>query len=84
MLTTTSPRLLPTAHAFDVVTARSFADVATTTRAIDALLAPSGVGLVSEPPVDRTERHGRRRSADTHPWSTMVFTRGFVDASRAR
>jgi len=40
---------------FGVVTARSFADVATTARAIDALLAPGGVGLVSEPPAERTE-----------------------------
>ena len=42
-------------RAFDVVTARSFADVATSTRAIDALLAPGGVGLVSEPPMERTQ-----------------------------
>ena len=39
---------------FDVVTARSFAAVATTVRFIDALLAPGGVGLVSEPPTDRS------------------------------
>ncbi len=39
---------------FDVVTARSFADVPTTVRFIDALLAPGGVGLVSEPPMDRS------------------------------
>jgi 16S rRNA G527 N7-methylase RsmG len=40
---------------FDVVTARSFADVATTVRFIDALLAVGGVGLVSEPPLDRSD-----------------------------
>lgn len=40
---------------FDVVTARSFADVATTARFIDMLLASAGVGLVSEPPTDRAE-----------------------------
>lgn len=39
---------------FDVVTARSFADPATTARAIDRLLAEDGVALVSEPPVDRS------------------------------
>ena len=42
-------------HAFDVVTARSFADVATTCRYADKLLNGSGVALVSEPPTDRTE-----------------------------
>jgi 16S rRNA G527 N7-methylase RsmG len=41
-------------RAFDVVTARSFADVATTARFIDLLLASTGVGLVSEPPADRS------------------------------
>lgn len=41
-------------RSFDVVTARSFADLATTTRAIDLLLADAGVALVSEPPIDRT------------------------------
>jgi 16S rRNA G527 N7-methylase RsmG len=40
-------------HAFDVVTARSFGDVAVTTRFIDMLLTDDGVGLVSEPPIDR-------------------------------
>ncbi len=40
-------------HGFDVVTARSFGDVAVTTRFIDMLLADDGVGLVSEPPIDR-------------------------------
>ncbi|HEX2785659.1 MAG TPA: RsmG family class I SAM-dependent methyltransferase [Ilumatobacteraceae bacterium] len=40
---------------FDVVTARSFADVATTVRFIDLLLAPGGIGLVSEPPADRSD-----------------------------
>ena len=41
--------------AFDVVTARSFGDVAVTTRFIDMLLADHGVGLVSEPPTDRQQ-----------------------------
>jgi 16S rRNA G527 N7-methylase RsmG len=41
-------------RSFDVVTARSFADLPTTARAIDALLAPGGVALVSEPPEDRS------------------------------
>jgi 16S rRNA G527 N7-methylase RsmG len=41
-------------HAFDVVTARSFADVATTCRSADELLNATGVALVSEPPTDRT------------------------------
>jgi hypothetical protein len=40
-------------NAFDVVTARSFGGVAITTRFIDMLLAADGVGLVSEPPMDR-------------------------------
>ena len=40
-------------NAFDVVTARSFGGVATTTRFIDLLLGNDGVGLVSEPPTDR-------------------------------
>jgi 16S rRNA G527 N7-methylase RsmG len=40
---------------FDVATARSFADVATTARFIDLLLGSTGVGLVSEPPTDRAE-----------------------------
>ncbi len=39
---------------YDVVTARSFADPATTTRFIDDLLADGGVALVSEPPMDRS------------------------------
>jgi 16S rRNA G527 N7-methylase RsmG len=39
---------------FDVVTARSFADVEITVRFIDVLLAVGGIGLVSEPPVDRS------------------------------
>ncbi|MBK5333863.1 MAG: class I SAM-dependent methyltransferase [Ilumatobacteraceae bacterium] len=42
-------------NSFDVVTARSFADVAITARFIGVLLADGGVGLVSEPPADRTE-----------------------------
>ena len=49
-----SPRWLPTPNAFDVVTARSFGDVAVTAGFIDMLLAEHGVGLVSEPPTDRT------------------------------
>jgi 16S rRNA G527 N7-methylase RsmG len=40
--------------AFDVVTARSFADLPTTTRYIDTLLADDGVALISEPPTDRS------------------------------
>jgi 16S rRNA G527 N7-methylase RsmG len=42
-------------NSFDVVTARSFADVAITARFIATLLADDGVGLVSEPPTDRTK-----------------------------
>jgi 16S rRNA G527 N7-methylase RsmG len=42
------------ANAFDVVTSRSFADLPTTARAIDALLADGGVALISEPPSDRS------------------------------
>ncbi|MEP7203930.1 MAG: RsmG family class I SAM-dependent methyltransferase [Ilumatobacteraceae bacterium] len=42
-------------HSFDVVTARSFADVATTCRCADDLLNATGIALVSEPPIDRTE-----------------------------
>jgi 16S rRNA G527 N7-methylase RsmG len=38
---------------FDVVTARSFADPAATIAAVVQLLAPGGVALISEPPVDR-------------------------------
>ncbi len=41
---------------FDVVTARSFADVPTTTRYADALLGAGGVALISEPPSDRSQR----------------------------
>jgi 16S rRNA G527 N7-methylase RsmG len=48
VLCTDSPR------GFDVVTARSFGDLPTTTRFIDALLAEGGVALVSEPPSDRS------------------------------
>ena len=40
--------------AFDVVTARSFADLSTPTRYVDALLSGSGVALISEPPDDRS------------------------------
>jgi 16S rRNA (guanine527-N7)-methyltransferase len=42
-------------RSFDAVTARSFADVSTTTSFIDCLLGDDGVGLVSEPPTDRSE-----------------------------
>jgi 16S rRNA G527 N7-methylase RsmG len=41
-------------RSFDVVTARSFADLPTTTGFIDQLLADGGVALVSEPPTDRS------------------------------
>lgn len=40
---------------FDVVTARSFGDIATTTRFIDGLLCPGGLALISEPPADRSD-----------------------------
>ncbi len=43
------------ARSFDVVTARSFSDPLTTARFIDRLLAEMGIGLVSEPPDDRTQ-----------------------------
>ena len=43
-------------HAFDVVTARSFAAPAITARWASALLRPGGVLIVSEPPQDDTER----------------------------
>ena len=39
---------------FDVVTARSFGEVAVTTRFIDRLLRSGGLALISEPPVDRS------------------------------
>ena len=41
-------------HSFDIVTARSFGDVPITARYIGMLLVHGGVGLVSEPPTDRT------------------------------
>ena len=41
-------------HGFNVVTSRSFADVPTTARYIDALLGDGGSALVSEPPADRS------------------------------
>lgn len=44
---------------FDVVTARSFADPATTVRSIDGLLAAGGLGLISEPPSDRSAAWAR-------------------------
>lgn len=40
---------------FDVVTSRSFGDVATTTRFVDRLLATNGIALISEPPSDRSD-----------------------------
>jgi 16S rRNA G527 N7-methylase RsmG len=42
------------AESFDVVTARSFSDPATTARFVDRLLNEDGIGLISEPPDDRT------------------------------
>jgi 16S rRNA (guanine527-N7)-methyltransferase len=50
------------ATSFDVVTARSFSDPLTTARFIDRLLADGGIGLVSEPPLDRT-----------HAWETALL-----------
>ena len=41
-------------NSFDVVTARSFGDPATTARFVDLLLKDDGIGLISEPPADRT------------------------------
>jgi 16S rRNA G527 N7-methylase RsmG len=41
-------------RSFDVVTARSFADVSTTVRCVDELVNATGIALVSEPPTDRT------------------------------
>jgi 16S rRNA (guanine527-N7)-methyltransferase len=41
-------------HSFDVATARSFAEPAVTAKVVDALLDAHGIGLVSEPPEDRT------------------------------
>jgi len=43
-------------HAFDVVTARSFAAPAITARWAAALLRPGGLLIVSEPPQDDAER----------------------------
>jgi len=40
--------------AYDVVTSRSFAGVASTVGFIDRLLGPGGLALVSEPPSDRS------------------------------
>jgi tRNA A58 N-methylase Trm61 len=45
---------LDSAHSFDVVTARSFGDLPTTTAFIDQLLGDHGMALVSEPPTDRS------------------------------
>ena len=41
---------------FDVVTSRSFADIATTTRFAARLVADDGIALISEPPTDRSEQ----------------------------
>jgi 16S rRNA (guanine527-N7)-methyltransferase len=41
---------------FDVVTSRSFGDIATTTRFAERLLSPGGVALISEPPTDRSDQ----------------------------
>ena len=41
--------------AFTAVTARSFADIATTAGFVETLLRPGGVGLISEPPIDRSD-----------------------------
>lgn len=55
VLTADVDQLIKTSpHRFDVVTARSFGDVATTTRAAAGLLAAGGVALISEPPEDRS------------------------------
>ncbi len=58
-----------TPDGFDVVTARSFADLATTTRFVDKLLAGGGLALISEPPTDRSGQwaavlHGYPRLVD--------------------
>ena len=42
--------------AFDVVTARSFGDIATTVRFAATLVVEGGLILVSEPPTDRSEQ----------------------------
>jgi len=56
-------------RAFDLATARSFADVATTTGFIDRLLATEGIALVSEPPTDRSPQ-----------WASVLANRpGLVD-----
>jgi len=49
---------------FDVVTARSFADPVVAAGFIDQLLNDHGVGLVSEPPVDRTGAWGLALEGD--------------------
>jgi 16S rRNA G527 N7-methylase RsmG len=46
---------IETPGCFDVVTARSFADIATTTGFVAKLLRLGGVGLVSETPTDRSD-----------------------------
>jgi 16S rRNA G527 N7-methylase RsmG len=43
---------------FDVVTSRSFADIATTTRFASRLIAEEGIALISEPPTDRSQQWG--------------------------
>jgi hypothetical protein len=54
VLATDVADLARTGQTFDVVTARSFAGVVPTLGAVDALLAGDGVGLISEPPDDRS------------------------------
>lgn len=54
---------------FDVVTARSFGSVEATADAVDGLLDKDGIGLISEPPEDRSVvwaevLHSRPRLAD--------------------
>src|SRR6476646_7829645 len=51
-------------HGFDVVTARSFAEPVVTAGFIDQLLNDHGVGLVSEPPTDRTNAWGLALEGD--------------------
>ena len=59
-------------HAFDAVTARSFAAPSVTLRWAGELLAPGGVLLVSEPPADDPDR-----------WpSSLVVAAGLVDDGR--
>ena len=43
-------------NAFDMVTSRSFGNIATTTRFVERLLSPGGLALISEPPTDRSDQ----------------------------